>query len=288
MKEPTTATGWAAFLSKLWGRDRFPIDIKAMALEYSGHFDDPIKVIKEAQVDNFEGALCPLPTGGKWAILYNPDMTSPGRINFTLAHEFGHYLLHRQARPAGFECGEQQLVGLDRDAGRRAIEQEADQFASHILMPSADFGDQIRSADFTFDLLTHCVDRYGVSRTAAALKWVDRTNECAVIVAATSGHVLWCWRSARAKQRGLWFEHGSELPAQSWAASPMLTGILQHGVRHDAGVWQDDEPVREVTVFVPRHEMTISILICEHDAFESGFEDEPTEDVHDRFVRQLS
>lgn len=287
MKEPTSAAGWAALLGKAWGNDQFPINIKTMALDYSKRYADPIRVVKEAQINNFEGALCPFPNGAKWAILYNPDLTSEGRINFTLAHEFGHYLLHRQLRPGGFECGEEQLVGLDRNAKRRVMEQEADQFASHILMPKADFRSQTRSADFTLDLLEHCVGRYGVSRTAAALKWVDLTKECAVIVAARSGHVLWSWRSERAKQRRLWFQQGEEVPPDSWAANAAQAGISPDGVRHDTGVWHDDESVREVTIFAPTHEMTVSVLIYEHDQHESGFEDESTEDVHDRFANQL-
>ena len=98
MKEPTTPRGWAAFLGKIWPHG-FPIDVKTMAMEYSARFPDSILAIKEAEVENFEGALCPV--RDKWAILYNPGITSPGRVNFTLAHELGHYLVHRHKSPGG-------------------------------------------------------------------------------------------------------------------------------------------------------------------------------------------
>src|SRR3546814_9114430 len=49
-----------------------------------------------------------------WGIIYNDAITSKGRINFTLAHEFGHYLLHREAYPDGLECGAQDMVRWDR------------------------------------------------------------------------------------------------------------------------------------------------------------------------------
>lgn len=285
MKEPTTPVAWAAFLGKIWG-DRFPVDIKAMAMEYSSRYADPIKAIKAAPVDNFEGALCPIPNRGNWAILYNPNMTSAGRINFTLAHEFGHYLVHRHRNPAGFECGEQQLVGLDRDAARKAMEQEADQFASHILMPTQDFDLQTKRADFTLDVLAHCVDRYDVSRTAAALKWIDRTTECAIVIAATNGFILWCWRSARARQRGLWFDQGYELPLDSWAVSPATTAVDVYGIRHHEGVWHDQEPVREMAIFAPRHEMTISILVYENDTRDNELDGDAVEDSYDRFMSE--
>ncbi|ATW05723.1 ImmA/IrrE family metallo-endopeptidase [Sphingorhabdus sp. YGSMI21] len=283
MKEPTTPRGWAAFLGKIWPHG-FPIDVKTMAMEYSARFPDSILAIKEAEVENFEGALCPV--RDKWAILYNPGITSPGRVNFTLAHELGHYLVHRHKSPGGFECGEQQLAGLDRNAARKAMEQEADEFASHILMPTHDFDRQIRRADFTFDLLENCVSRYDVSRTAAALKWVDRTSECAAVVAATNGFVLWNWRSKRARQRGIWFDRGSELPSDSWAASPAVVSPDTYGVRHDEGVWHDQEAVRELAVFAPRHEMTISVLVYENDEPKDGFENEIVSDSFDRFTKR--
>jgi len=283
VKEPTKPVPWAAFLGKLWG-ERFPVDVRTIAMDYSVRFPDPIKTINAAPVDNFEGALCPLPKSGKWAILYNPGITSPGRINFTLAHELGHYLVHRHLRPGGFECGDKNLLGLDGDAARKQIEQEADQFASHLLMPKEDFRTQVRRADISLDLLDHCVDRYGVSRTAAALKWIDLTNECAVLVAATNGFVLWCWRSARAQQRGLWFPQGMELHEESWAAKPDLMVADALGLEHEAGTWHDTMTARELAIFAPRHEMTISLLTFEDGQSDSGWGEEPVEDSYDRFL----
>lgn len=287
MKEPTKPLPWAAFLGKLWG-ERFPVDVRTIAMEYSIRFADPIKTIQAAPIENFEGALCPLPNAGKWAILYNPAISSPGRINFTLAHEFGHYLVHRHLRPEGFECGERNLLGLDRNAARKAIEQEADLFASHLLMPKEDFRSQVRRADMTLELLVHCADRYGVSRTAAALKWIDLTDECAVVVAATNGFVSWSWRSVRAKRRGLWFRTGMELPEVAWAASPNSNVSDPRGMEHDAGAWHDSLSAREIAIFAPRHEMTVSVLIFEDENPDSGWHDEPVEDSYDRFIGSRS
>jgi hypothetical protein len=44
----------------------------------------------------FDGALYSAPKGKKgWGMFYNP------RSSFTLAYEFGHYLMHRLAYPDG-------------------------------------------------------------------------------------------------------------------------------------------------------------------------------------------
>src|SRR4051812_15977969 len=108
-RDPTTPCAWANTLSVMWG-PRFPVDVRQIALEYSTRYADPIHKIGPADVARFEGALYPLPKKGGWAILYNPSMQSDGRINFTLGHEFGHYLVHRALNPGGFECGETNLL----------------------------------------------------------------------------------------------------------------------------------------------------------------------------------
>lgn len=262
MPDPTQPRAWANLLSQLWG-PRFPVDVRTIALDYTQRrFTDPIKTIAAAAVDHFEGALAPLPKSGKWAILYNPNIVSPGRINFTLAHELGHYFVHRQMSPGGFECGEKQVLGIDRDAERRRIEQEADSFASYLLMPMNDYRDQVGRDDMTLELLRQCADRYGVSMTAAAIKWLDFTPKCAALVVATNGFVLWCWRSTSAKKRRIYYPSGTELPVGSLATQPGLILPDPHrGIMLDRGVWGSASDVREMTIFADRYEMTISLLV---------------------------
>lgn len=283
--EPTRPCAWANLLSRAWG-PRFPVDVELIALEYSKRFPDPIKTIKKAEVDDFEGALYPIASSGKWAILYNPEIPSKGRINFTLAHEFGHYLVHRKLNPAGFECGEARVLGYDKDEARRIIEQEADTFASYLLMPMDDFRAQIGRNDMTLDLLGHCADRYDVSMTAAALKWLDMTDECAVLVTAVNGFVLWCWRSKAAKRQRIFFERGIPLPARSWAANPGLSlTATGAGVRLPPNVWPVSGESREMAIFADRYEMTISLLVFEKQSGRGAdWQDEAEEDVFDRFL----
>ena len=67
--------------------------------------DDPIISVKGDNLPKFDGALFRAPLGKKgWGIIYNDSIGSLGRINFTIAHEFGHSLLHRIAYPDGFYC----------------------------------------------------------------------------------------------------------------------------------------------------------------------------------------
>ncbi len=98
------ANDLTVILNARGGDDRFPVDVKQLAYDYTKQVfpGDPISLVQGASLPGFEGALFKAPEGELgWGIFYNSNITSPGRINFTLAHEFGHYLLHRQNHPDG-------------------------------------------------------------------------------------------------------------------------------------------------------------------------------------------
>lgn len=282
MRDPTTPCAWANTLVTMWG-PRFPVDVRQIALEYSARYGDPILKIAEADVQGFEGALYPLAKKGGWAILYNPTIRSPGRINFTLGHEFGHYLVHRTMAPRGFECGPANLLGTAGNAQRKKIEQEADQFASYLLMPLNDFRAQIGRDRMSLDLLKHCAERYGVSYTAAALKWLEATSNCAAVVVATNGFIHWCFRSRSARKAGIFFPSGMEVPAGSMAGGS-LPAADKMEADLAAGIWWPGRAVREMTITADHYEMTISLLVFEHQAWmPHGWEEEDVEDSFDRF-----
>src|SRR5262249_20940841 len=151
----------------------------------------PITLAQGANLPGFDGALFPAPAGKTgWGIVYNNALASPGRINFTLAHEFGHYLLHRLAYPNGIHCGEQDVVRWDSDYGQ--IEYQANRFAANLLMPLDDFRRQIDArAKVDIDVLSYCAERYRVSLIAAILRWLTYTERRAVLVVSREEFVLW-------------------------------------------------------------------------------------------------
>lgn len=181
----------------------FPIDVKTIALEiYGSIFLDPITDVKRCALPGFEGLLVRNSAGSKWMIAYNDQLESPGRIRFTLAHEFGHYLMHRSGRDE-FKCS--QKLASSTDALEREIEAEADSFSSALLMPADDFRQQIDSQRFSVDLLMHCANRYGVSLTAAALKWRDLAVGRVIVVAAKDGFLDWASSNKAAFRSGAYF-----------------------------------------------------------------------------------
>lgn len=203
LKSPkATARDLSIMLNTVFGEERFPVDVEGLAKEYSRQCfpDSPITKITAGDLPGFDGALAPNSSRSKWQIIYNNAIPSSGRIRFTLAHEFGHYLLHRHIRDE-FACSQDDME--DWDAEEAGIEKEADIFASTLLMPYDDFARQVLGQPPSFDLIRHCKERYGVSLTAAALKWVEFAPARAVVLAVRDDHVLWARANDAAYQSGV-------------------------------------------------------------------------------------
>jgi hypothetical protein len=231
VKLPTTPQQWAFHLTKLMniysaahGLQRFPINITDIAYEFSKQAfpDSPITKIEGIRTSKkFEGALIRNPENvNEWGIFYNDDIPSAGRKNFTLAHEFGHYLLHRGVKPNGLECSSRSMLDWDTEHGH--IEAQANTFASFFLMPLDDFREQIKSAPASMDLMCHLADRYTVSVSAAILKWIQICEKRAMIVVGWNGYIDWAWSSKELLYSRIYYKARSgppiELPPLSLAA----------------------------------------------------------------------
>lgn len=281
MKAGLSASAEAIKLAKLWRAVHgltFPINAGALAQEWSRNVvpEAPIGELQAQELKGFEGGLFWLKERKVWALLYHPHPDLPGRSNFTVAHEFGHYVLHRKLQEA-FQCSQSATLGI---TGAK-IEREADQFASYLLMPIDDYTQQVRGRRVTLDLLGECADRYGVSLTAAILKWLEFTDQAAVAVMGREGMLHWWKASSSAKKYAFGtLREGMELPSASLAVDPaqaISTADYRLGVEHSEGVWPINLPVREMVVLSDRYDMSISLLVLEAPGVDHP--DEPDEDM---------
>jgi hypothetical protein len=283
---------WAIEITKVLnlvlGPEHFPIDVIRVAREYTAQRfpGDAITMAEGANLPGFDGALYPAPANKTgWGIVYNNALASVGRINFTLAHEFGHYLLHRADYPDGIRCGEQDVVRWDSAYGQ--IEHQANRFAANLLMPLDDFRRQIADdAKVDLDLISHCADRYRVSLIAAILRWLTYTTRRAVLVVSRDDFILWSRSSDAALKTGAFFRTSGppvEIPVASLAATrdQLIDGRV--GVLHRPGVWFPKE-VREMTIFSEQYDFTITLLLLENRGRYIQLEADPEEDTYDRFV----
>ena len=63
------------------------------------------------------------------------ESSAEGRLVFTIAHEVGHWVLHRQHIEAQEKDGSRQIIVSKKGNSKETIEWQADYFASCLLMP---------------------------------------------------------------------------------------------------------------------------------------------------------
>lgn len=282
------------------GGDCFPVDVEALTLEMAKRLDPEHPLtIQGGNLPGLEGALYRVenekhPERYKWAIVYNNQVRVPGRLRFTLAHELGHYLLHRQMQDT-FHCSQGDM--LDWHSEERKIESDADIFASYLLMPMDDFRRQLTATTVDLDALGHCADRYGVSLTAATLKWLEFTEQRAVLVVSRDGYIDWARSSESALKSGAFFKTRNvvrPIPNDSLAARQDGQTCEKAGINLDARVWFPREPqgmpLREMKIVSDQYDQTLSLLIMpkaeprwNRSADEDGDDNGGLEDTLNRF-----
>ena len=284
---PQRAANEITFVLRATGAAEFPVDVRTVAMEISKakYPDEPIAVVKGDVLPGFEGALSPAPAGKKgWGIFYNSGITSRGRINFTLGHEFGHYVLHREAYPEGFRCSTEDMATWESEYAQR--ENEANVFAATLLMPLGDFRKQIDGKEQPdFDLLGTCADRYDVSLIAATLRWLQYTSRRSIFVVSRDGFILWARSSESALKSGLYFKTRNrppiEIPRLSLAANTGSLAGPKGTCELDADVWLR-QPCTEHVVLSEQYDFTLSLLHFPDADHRLEALEEPIEDTADR------
>lgn len=280
-------------LNEVLGVEHFPIDVPTTAKEYSAHVfpDDPITRVKGLSLGDFDGALHKAPAGKMgWGIIYNENIRSQGRINFTLGHEFGHYLLHRVRYPEGISCKPDAIVRGDTQYA--VIENEANRFAANFLMPLDDYRQQIQpNTKADLEAIIRCANRYDVSLSAALLRWIQYTNRRAVMVLSRDGYILWARSSKRALRTGAYFKVLNRppisIPSDSIAASPRKSGETVRSREHDAGTWFAAEGCDEQTLVSDHYDFSLTLLTLGQAA--SGFvlDEEPLDNLFEKIERDV-
>ena len=142
---------------------------------------------------------------------------------------------------------------------------------NNLLMPRPDFEAQIKSASIDLDVLGGCADRYGVSMTAAILKWLEFTDKRAVLVMSRNGVVQW----TRGSELGKWLSitlskklssgQRRSLPSQSATVLHTDANVDRYGTEIDARIWFSNEPegmtLREMRIVSDQYRQTITLLI---------------------------
>jgi hypothetical protein len=157
---------------------------------------------------------------GMFAIAYSTNLANEGMVNFTIAHELGHYFLDGHAMelfPGG--NGVHQSSGPFQSHDPR--EREADRFAAGLLLPEMLFRRAIDEHEGGLtgikELQALCV----TSLTATAIRYATVAENPVAVIVSRNGCVEYSFLSESLQDvRGLeWLKKGSSIPRDSVSAA---------------------------------------------------------------------
>lgn len=150
--------------------------------------------------DTFDGMTWYVPDQDEFFIHINTargNTIGSRKGRFTLAHELGHYFIdhHRVALESGKMKPHLHCYDPFGKNEEWSIEREADEFAATLLMPLSQFEEDIRGMAFSGDLIQHLADKYQVSFSACALRYMRMNLIPIMLVYAEAGKVKWQMKS---------------------------------------------------------------------------------------------
>jgi Zn-dependent peptidase ImmA (M78 family) len=212
-----------------------------------------VRVLKlgvfEVRTDSFDGALLCSRSRLSGRILVNAAIREEGRKRFTVAHEIGHFIVHRERQ---ISCLPSDIARWED--GRANPERQADSFASELLLPSAEVLKQIGDQWPSFHLVSSLAEFFGASLTATARKYCEiAPQECAVVW-SVDGIIKWMHPATRFRH---WITTGSELSSVTVARQMLDGAIFSAGMQEipaeawissfylpeGASIWEESRPM---------------------------------------------
>jgi hypothetical protein len=144
----------------------------------------------ETQIDGAKSELIVGPNGA--TIVLPPGLTDRAERRWLVAHELGHFELNHPARPAG----KLHLPSpRTRRRDRRHWEDEADAFASALLMPEPIVDALCSARPMTLDVVWQLATQCDVPWIASALRLMRATWRVCAIVLSHHGEIRWVFPS---------------------------------------------------------------------------------------------
>ncbi len=148
--------------------------------------------------------------GARAVIRVSNDIPQQGRKRFAVAHELGHWELHRSESQFDLFTGKDAVYSY----GKSTLEIEANVFASELLMPESLFRPRCDRSDPSIQVISNLSQEFTTTLTATAVRYVDSCSECCAAVFSKDGKVTW-FRCR--KEWGLWIRAGTRIGPNTYA-----------------------------------------------------------------------
>lgn len=114
-------------------------------------------------------------------------LTNKNQRRFAIAHELGHFTLHRGIKKY-FSDNEQNFLKYHQKGGQ---EVEANEFAAELLIPRNRFTVFTSDLKFSAELIIKTANYFESSITSTSIKYADYGHEPLAIIYTTNGIIKW-------------------------------------------------------------------------------------------------
>jgi len=209
---------------------------------------------------------------GMFAIAHSSSLANAGMVNFTIAHELGHYFLEGHATELfhGVD-GAHQSAGAFQSQDPR--EREADRFAVGLLLPEGLFRRKMNACDGGLQGIKALQSICGTSLTSTAIRFATLAEEPVAVIVARDARVEYCFMSDALREiRELqWLKKGSSISRESVTAE--LSSNRERIERAEViegwssfDLWFDGAPeceCQEDVIGLGKFGQTLTVLWCE-------------------------
>ncbi len=144
--------------------------------------------VRYAPLSSAEGRL--IVDRGKGIITISSNVSNLQRKRFSIAHELGHFELHRQ-RTSLFLCSIDDINdGVVKNSVNR-MEREANEFAAAFLLPDRFFKPLCDESDPSLCHIAQLARQFDTSLTATALRFIHCTVAPVALVYTEDQYIKW-------------------------------------------------------------------------------------------------
>jgi Zn-dependent peptidase ImmA (M78 family) len=176
-------------------------------------------IVKEVPIKGSEGRI--LIKGETGIVSVSNAITHYGKKNFVIGHEIGHFILHKN------------LTSLFSDTHKTLLEwhkkgvheQQANEFASELLMPEVLFKSKIAGKKLNIGLIEEVSLYFKVSLTATFLKYITLGDYPLMVIFVDDGIIK--WKKCSADFPFKFIPYNSSVPAWTVAGDYFNRNVLE-------------------------------------------------------------
>ncbi len=194
----------------------------------------------------------------KAIITISSNVHNPHRRRFSIAHELGHFELHRSSSALSM-CLSEDIDDALIKVGKK-LEQDANEFASALLLPEHFFQPLCNEEDPSIAIIENLADQFSTSLTATACRYIEFSEEPVAIVCSEENHIKWVFQSNELKEFGVFINSRRKLDIRSIAARSSGRKRVAANAWFDEGEFDRDASIIEDSRQLPNYNAVITLL----------------------------